>query len=114
MADTRGVAGEYVGVAAIEDLRLGFVSVHEIEGRAIVLARTEDGVTAWDATCPHAEFHFGPMRLQRGCELECPMHGARFQVSDGRVLKGPATEPLEPIGVRVEDGTVMVLVDWLL
>jgi nitrite reductase/ring-hydroxylating ferredoxin subunit len=53
------------------------------------------------------------MRLQRGCELECPMHGARFHVDDGRVLKGPATEPLTPIDFCIEDGVVMVLVDWL-
>lgn len=103
-----------MAVAAVADLRPGFVTVHEVEGRAIVLAMTDEGVTAWDATCPHAEFQFGPMRLRRGCELECPMHGARFHVADGRVLKGPATTPLEPIASRVEDGVVSVLVDWLL
>jgi nitrite reductase/ring-hydroxylating ferredoxin subunit len=42
------------------------------------------------------------------------MHGAQFDVDDGHVLKGPATEPLEPIDIRVEDGTVFVRVDWLL
>jgi len=110
----RDATGAHVAVATLDELRLGFVTVHEVAGREIVLARTDDGVTAWDATCPHAEFHFGPMRLRRGCELECPMHGARFDVTDGRVLKGPATEPLEPIECRVEDGTVFVLVDWLL
>jgi nitrite reductase/ring-hydroxylating ferredoxin subunit len=109
-----GVPSTYVPVAAVEELRPGFVSVYEVEGRGIVLARTDAGVTAWDATCPHAEFRFGPMRLRRGYELECPMHGARFDVTDGRVLKGPATEPLEPVTSRVEDGTVMVFVDWLL
>jgi nitrite reductase/ring-hydroxylating ferredoxin subunit len=113
MGDTEGATGAYVVVAALDDLRVGFVSLHEVEGRGVVLARTEAGVTAWDSTCPHAEFHFGPMRLQRGCELECPMHGARFHVADGRVLKGPATEPLEPIECRVEDRMVAVLVDWL-
>jgi len=107
-------ARRYVAVAALDDLRMGFVSVYEVEGRGIVLARTEAGVTAWDGTCPHAEFRFGPMRLRRGRELECPMHGAKFDVTDGHVLKGPATEPLEPVTSRVEDGTVLVLVDWLL
>ena len=107
-------AGAYVAVAAVDDLRPGFVTVHEVEGRGIVLARTEEGVTAWDATCPHADFQFGPMRLRRGCELECPMHGARFDVADGHVLKGPATEPLEPVSSKVQDGVVCVLVDWLI
>lgn len=113
MAPTRE-APTYVAVAALDELRPGFVTVREVEGRSIVLARVDDQVTVWDGTCPHAEFHFGPMRLRRGCELECPMHGARFDVTDGSVLKGPATDPLEPIPSRIEDGTVLVLVDWLL
>lgn len=113
MADTQ--AGSYVAVAAVAELRPGFVSKHEVEGRDVVITMTEDGrVTVWDATCPHAEFHFGPMRLKRGCELECPMHGALFHVEDGRVLKGPATEPLVPVASKVEDGEVRVLVDWLI
>jgi nitrite reductase/ring-hydroxylating ferredoxin subunit len=112
MEDTE--AGTYVAVAAVDDLRLGFVTRFEVEGRGVVIARTEDGVTVWDGVCPHSEFHFGPMRLRGGCELECPMHGARFHVADGRVLKGPATEPLEPVTSKVEDGVVSVLVDWLI
>jgi nitrite reductase/ring-hydroxylating ferredoxin subunit len=107
------VTGEFVTVASLDDLRPGFLTIHEVEGRGIAVARTENGVTAWDATCPHADFQFGPMRLGRGCILECPMHGARFHVEDGRVLKGPATEPLDPIDLKVEGGVVMVLVDWL-
>jgi nitrite reductase/ring-hydroxylating ferredoxin subunit len=113
MEDTRDATGAYVAVAALDELRTGFLTLHEVEGRGVVLARTEEGVTAWDATCPHAEFHFGPMRLRGGCELECPMHGARFNVADGRVLKGPATDPLEPVVSRIDDGMVMVRVDWL-
>ena len=114
MEGVRDAAGAYVAVTALDELRPGFVSVHEVEGRGVVLARIDDAVTAWDATCPHAEFQFGPMRLRRGCELECPMHGARFDVTDGRVLKGPATGPLEAIDSRIENGTVFVRVDWLL
>jgi nitrite reductase/ring-hydroxylating ferredoxin subunit len=107
------VTGEFVALGKLDDMRTGFLTIHEVEGRGIALARTENGVMAWDSTCPHAAFAFGPMRLQHGCVLECPMHGARFNVENGQVLKGPATEPLDPIVVRIEEGVVMVLVDWL-
>ena len=113
MEGARQATGEYAAVAHVDELRYGFLSVHELEGRSIVIAKIDAGITVWDGTCPHAEFQFGPMRLQHGCVLECPMHGARFHVEDGRVLKGPATEPLNPIDFRIEDGVVMVLVDWL-
>jgi nitrite reductase/ring-hydroxylating ferredoxin subunit len=104
--------GEFVAVAALADLRPGFVSLHEADGIPLVLALTDDGVFAYDAICTHAEFTFGTSRLRRGCELECPMHGARFDVTDGgRVVKGPATEPLDAFEVRVVDGVVYVRVD---
>lgn len=108
-------ASDYVAVVAVDELRPGFATTRAVEGREIVLTRTEAGVRAWDATCPHADFQFGDSRLVRGCLLECPMHGARFDVdADGAVCKGPAKEPLEPVEIRIEDGTVEVLVDWLL
>ena len=104
----------YVAVVALDALKPGFVTKHEVEGRDLIVARNGDEVRAYDATCPHADFQFGPCRLVRGGLIECPMHGARFDALDGSVAKGPATEPLETIEARVEDGTVQVLVDWLL
>lgn len=106
--------GEYVAVVSVSDLRPGFLTTHLVEGRDLVIATTEDGISVYDGFCSHAEFRFGDSRMRRGCEIECPMHGARFNANDGAVLKGPATEPLERIESRVDNGTVMVLVDWLL
>jgi 3-phenylpropionate/trans-cinnamate dioxygenase ferredoxin subunit len=105
----------FVAVAPLGELRPGFVTTHEVSDRDIVITVSADGVVrAWDAYCPHAEFTFGPGRLTGGgCILECPMHGARFDVEDGSVVKGPAKEPLEAIDAIVEDGIVMVGVDWI-
>lgn len=108
------MAGEHVAVVAVDALRPGFATKHEVEGREIVVTCTETTIRAWDATCPHADFQLGESRLVRGCLLECPMHGARFDVDDdGAVTKGPAKTPLDPIETRVHDGMVEVLVDWL-
>jgi 3-phenylpropionate/trans-cinnamate dioxygenase ferredoxin component len=40
----------------------------------------------------------------------CPRHGARFDLTTGRPLSLPATEPVETYPVRVEDGVVKVTV----
>jgi nitrite reductase/ring-hydroxylating ferredoxin subunit len=103
-----------VAVVSVSDLRPGFLTTRVVEGRDIVIAMTEEGPSVFDGFCSHAEFRFGTSRMRKGCEIECPMHGARFRAADGSVLKGPATEPLERIESRVENGRVMVLVDWLL
>ena len=42
--------------------------------------------------------------------VTCPRHGARFDLTTGRQLSLPATEPVETYPVRVEDGIVKVTV----
>ena len=41
-----------------------------------------------------------------GHEIECPRHGARFDIRTGAVLCPPAYEPTAKFPVRVEDGIV--------
>ena len=98
----------YVAVARLDELRPGYATRHEVGGRDVIVTRTENGVRAWDAICPHAQFLLEPGRLKNGRVLECPMHGACFDVDDGGVVLGPATEPLEPVEARIEDGVVLV------
>ena len=40
-----------------------------------------------------------------GDEIECPRHGARFNVCTGAALCMPATEPVECYEVKVEGDT---------
>jgi len=100
-------------VASLAEVREGFVTRIDIEGIPVVLTRVNDAVRAFDGTCTHAEFQLETSRLVRGCEIECPIHGARYSALDGVVTKGPATEPLEEIPCRVEGHDVLVAPDWL-
>jgi nitrite reductase/ring-hydroxylating ferredoxin subunit len=83
-------------VALAADLPLGL----SVAGTAIVHRHADGTVQAWAARCTHL-----------GCRLDrvidgvvvCPCHGSRFDV-DGRVLAGPATQPLRPLRV-VADAT---------
>ena len=40
--------------------------------------------------------------------VTCPLHGSTFQLTDGRVMRGPATERLPVFESRVNDGTLEV------
>jgi 3-phenylpropionate/trans-cinnamate dioxygenase ferredoxin component len=68
-----------------------------------------DGVFyAVDDTCTHQETSLSEGWLE-GCEIECPLHTARFDLRTGRPSSPPATRALRTHQVRVEDGIVYVL-----
>jgi 3-phenylpropionate/trans-cinnamate dioxygenase ferredoxin subunit len=78
--------------------------------REIVLCHTKEGVFALDNICTHAHTRMNEGSL-RGVRLICPLHGASFDVRDGRVLGAPARQPLLHHSVRVVDDFVEVAID---
>ncbi len=79
----------------------------EVEGEAIVLLKDGETILAASATCTHVG---GPLDEgdRDGTCVTCPWHGSAFDLSDGRVIHGPATSPLHAYRTRVENGTVQV------
>ena len=75
-------------------LLVGDVAVFNVEG----------GFCATQAMCTHRQ---GPLSegVIDGSTVTCPLHGARFNVWTGAVLRGPATEALKTYAVTV-DGDV--------
>lgn len=69
--------------------------------REVVVCRTKSGVFALDNICTHAFARLSEGRL-RGTRIMCPLHGASFDVRDGRVLGAPATQALATFAVRHE------------
>jgi len=90
--------------AAVPEGRMRTCTIH---GREILICVTKQGVHALDNVCTHAYARMSEGRL-RGIRLICPLHGASFDVRDGRVLGAPATEPLVCHRVRIVNGTIEV------
>ena len=42
------------------------------------------------------------------CMVVCPRHGSQFELSTGRPISLPATEPVETYPVRVADDTILL------
>lgn len=79
------------------------------DGQKIAIYNTEKGFFATDLMCSHEE-----QSLEDGmvidCVIECPLHGARFDILSGKALSAPATEDLKTFPVKVEGGRVLVQV----
>jgi nitrite reductase/ring-hydroxylating ferredoxin subunit len=79
-----------------------------VEGREIALARLDDGSwTAFDNDCTHEECPLSEGDLD-GYRITCYCHSSEFDVRTGKVLEGPAEEPITVYPVRVEDGEIQV------
>jgi nitrite reductase/ring-hydroxylating ferredoxin subunit/uncharacterized membrane protein len=79
----------------------------EAEGRQVLLYRHDGRLYAIDNICSHA----GGL-LSRGPVADlivtCPLHGSRFALADGCVLRGPASQPQPVLRTRIRNGWIEV------
>jgi 3-phenylpropionate/trans-cinnamate dioxygenase ferredoxin subunit len=98
----------YVPVAKEADVAPGEVKVVSAYGKSLCLGHCEDGTWgAIDNVCTHDGGVLGEGELE-DCQVECPRHGARFELTTGRVTALPAVFPVNAYPVRVVDGEVEV------
>jgi 3-phenylpropionate/trans-cinnamate dioxygenase ferredoxin subunit len=76
----------------------------------LLVCKVGDGFCAIDDVCSHDGGPLGEGRLS-GQEIECPRHGARFNVCTGRATRMPAVRPVKAYTVDVEDGGLYVEVE---
>jgi len=94
-------------VAALTDLREGEVFATRLGELELALVRIDGTVHAFDDVCTH-EYASLSQGFLEGGEIECPLHGARFDVVTGRCLAPPAERDLRVFPVRIEGGDVYV------
>jgi len=76
-------------------------------GVPVVLLKMGEKFYAIAATCSHAGGPLDEGTLTDGV-VQCPWHGSRFRMRDGRALTGPATINQPRYDVRVRDGQIEV------
>jgi 3-phenylpropionate/trans-cinnamate dioxygenase ferredoxin subunit len=98
-------------VASEADFEPGSLKRVDIDDTPICVARTESG--DWFAIadiCSHEEYSLSEGDLW-GAEVECPMHGSRFDLATGEPDQLPATESVKTYPVVVEAGQAYVVDD---
>ncbi len=96
-----------VGPAA-DQLPIGEMRALRVGDREVLLVRLDDGYHVMDDTCTHERCSLGDGWLEDGM-VECPCHGATFDVHSGAALTLPATKPLHVYPVRATpDGALEI------
>jgi len=97
----------YEPAAALDDLPERGLHRVVVSGAPVLLIRMGERVYAIGSTCSHEGGPLHEGELQKNA-VQCPWHGARFNIKTGRVLTGPATSPIPRYDVRLRDGRVEV------
>jgi len=113
MTETATVAEEatgFVRVCAVDELpKIGAVQA-EIAGQKIAVVRDSAGdIHAIDDTCSHANVSLSEGDVEDG-EIECWLHGSRFDLRSGKPTGLPAVAPIAVYPVKIDAGDVFVAV----
>jgi nitrite reductase/ring-hydroxylating ferredoxin subunit len=100
---------EFAALMKLAELPLGSMRAVTVGVREILVCHTREGVFALDNICTHAHARLCEGRL-RATRLVCPLHGASFDIRDGRVLGPPATLALPTYPVRIVADAIEVAV----
>lgn len=103
-----GSAGAIAGRAA--DVPAGsFVRVRVGDELVCVVNCGGAGFHAVADTCSHAQASLSEGEVYADeCQIECPLHGALFDLRTGAALTLPAVTPVRTYPVRIVDGEIQV------
>lgn len=97
----------YVAVATTAELPNGARKLVDIDGQPIAVFNIAGAFYAIADLCSHDDGPVAEGDLY-GHEIECPRHGARFDVRTGKVLSFPAIVDIPAYPVKVDNDTVWV------
>ena len=85
----------------------GAATAVTIDGVDLALVRDGDDVYAIRDECSHASIPLSEGDVE-GCEIECWLHGSRFDARTGKPVNLPAVEPVPTYPTTIQDGRVFV------
>jgi len=100
---------QFVEVAALTDLPAGTQRSTRIGPLRVLLchARETGAIHAIENQCPHALQPLEGGELRHGA-IQCPKHGARFDLASGFPLNSVTNRPVRIFAVKVEDDRIFV------
>lgn len=98
---------EFTRIAAVGEVPPGGRKLAFLDDQPVAVFNVEGQFHCIGDVCTHDGGPLAEGELQ-GHEIECPRHGARFDVRTGAALSFPATEPAPVYRLKVEGDHILV------
>ncbi len=89
----------------ISEINENSVKVVNIENKDIAIFNVDGEFYAIDDLCSHAEASLAEGEVF-DCKVECPLHGAEFDLKTGEAVTLPATRPVDSYMISVENDII--------
>jgi nitrite reductase/ring-hydroxylating ferredoxin subunit len=107
-AESAMAAAKTYTVGKTTDIKVGSSKSYMVAGVSLLITQPKKGVfKAFKGICTHQG---GKLTSLSGPNLFCPLHGASFDSTTGKVLTGPASAPLKAYKVTVSGKTLKVTI----
>ena len=99
--------GTLTKVAEKKDLPAGSAKAVEVNGKQIALFNADNQYYAIDDACTHVGGSLAEGSVD-GNEVTCPLHGATFDITSGKVTGEPAEDDVKGYRVTVEGEDIKI------
>ena len=96
----------FVPLGPAADIPVGKTKDYQVEDHSILVANCAGSFHAIEDRCTHDDGPLAQGRLFQ-CQVECPRHGAKFDMRTGKATALPAFSPVTSFPVRVTDAGVI-------
>ena len=98
---------DFVKVAQSSDIQPGDMIPVKLNNDEILLANIDGEIFACDDICSHSYASLCEGDID-GAEVECPLHGAIFNVKTGEAITPPAVGALRVFEVQIDGDDILV------
>lgn len=103
------MAAQFIKVCRADEVEEDRIKPVKVNSREIILIRVRGSVYALENACSHDGGILGGGVIADG-QIECPRHGARFDIRTGEATRMPAVAGIETFEVKEDDGHILVSV----
>ena len=100
----------YIEIGQTSDIPSGTVKIYEYEDISVAICNVNGNFHAIENVCSHDDGPLGDGKLI-GKNIECPRHGAQFDVTTGEITRMPAHGPVQTFPVKIEETKIFIEID---